>query len=87
MAQIDNHLKWCLKDSYRLKKVKPDDGLARKHLQKTGKRQKAHFLMHPCPLASCYTRQIWWEANWIDIAFCGLKVVQPSRPTLCWLEP
>ncbi len=35
MAQIDNHLKWCLKDPNRLKKVKPDNDLARKHLEKS----------------------------------------------------
>ncbi len=35
MAQIDNHLKWCLKDENRLKKVKPDNELAKKHLEKS----------------------------------------------------
>lgn len=35
MAHIDNHLGWCLKDENRLKKVKPDDGLAKKHLKKS----------------------------------------------------
>ncbi len=35
MAQIDNHLKWCLKDPNRLKKVKPDNDLAQKHLEKS----------------------------------------------------
>jgi len=35
VAQIDNHLKWCLKDENRLKKVKPDNELAKKHLEKS----------------------------------------------------
>ncbi len=35
MAQIDNHLKWCLKDPNRLKKIKSDNGLAQKHLEKS----------------------------------------------------
>ena len=35
MAQIDNHLKWCLKDPNRLKKVKPDIDLALGHLKKS----------------------------------------------------
>lgn len=35
MAQIDNHLKWCLKDPNRLVKVKPDIDLAKKHLKKS----------------------------------------------------
>ena len=35
MAQIDNHLKWCLKDIDRLKKVKPDKELAMSHLEKS----------------------------------------------------
>lgn len=35
MAQIDNHLKWCLKDENRLKKVKPDNELAKRHLEKS----------------------------------------------------
>ena len=35
MSQIDNHLKWCLKDSNRLVKTKPDLELAQKHLKKS----------------------------------------------------
>ena len=35
MPQIDNHLKWCLKDSRRLIKEKPDLDLAQKHLEKS----------------------------------------------------
>ena len=35
MAQIRNHLKWCLKDPDRLKEVKPDNSLAQKHLEKS----------------------------------------------------
>ncbi len=35
MSQIDNHLKWCLKDERRLVKIKPDLGLAKKHLKKS----------------------------------------------------
>lgn len=35
MSQIDNHLKWCLKDKKRLVKTKPDLGLAQKHLKKS----------------------------------------------------
>jgi len=35
MPQIDEHLKWCLKDSRRLIKTKPDLDLAKKHLQKS----------------------------------------------------
>ena len=35
MSQIDNHLKWCLKDSRRLVKTKPDLELAQKHLKKS----------------------------------------------------
>ncbi|MFH1638097.1 MAG: hypothetical protein ABIB71_06750 [Candidatus Woesearchaeota archaeon] len=35
MPQIDNHLKWCLKDPKRLIKTKPDMGLAQKHLKKS----------------------------------------------------
>ncbi len=33
--QIEEHLKWCLKDSRRLVKAKPDLVLAHKHLQKS----------------------------------------------------
>ena len=35
MPQIDNHLKWCLKDARRLVKVKPDSDLAQKHVTKS----------------------------------------------------
>ena len=35
MPQIDNHLKWCLKDAKRLVKVKPDAELAQKHVKKS----------------------------------------------------
>ena len=35
MPQIDNHLKWCLKDSRRLVEVKPDLYLAQKHVKKS----------------------------------------------------
>ncbi len=35
MPQIDNHLKWCLKDPRRLIKEKPDLDLAQKHLEKS----------------------------------------------------
>ncbi len=35
MSQIDNHLKWCLKDSRRLIKEKSDLDLAQKHLEKS----------------------------------------------------
>jgi uncharacterized protein (UPF0332 family) len=35
MPQIDNHLKWCLKDPKRLMKTKTDLGLAQKHLKKS----------------------------------------------------
>ena len=35
MSQIDNHLKWCLKDSRRLLKTKPDMDLAQKHVKKS----------------------------------------------------
>ena len=35
MSQIDNHLKWCLKDPRRIIKIKPDIELAKKHLNKS----------------------------------------------------
>ncbi len=35
MPQIDEHLKWCLKDSKRLVKTKPDMDLAQKHVKKS----------------------------------------------------
>lgn len=35
MPQIDNHLNWCLKDTRRLVKVKPDPDLAQKHVKKS----------------------------------------------------
>lgn len=35
MPQIDEHLKWCLKDQKRLIKTSPDLDLAQKHLKKS----------------------------------------------------
>ena len=35
MSQIDKHLEWCLKDSRRLLKTKPDLDLAQKHVKKS----------------------------------------------------
>ena len=35
MPQIDEHLKWCLKDPKRLIKTKPDLDLAQKHVKKS----------------------------------------------------
>ena len=35
MPQIDEHLKWCLKDQKRLIKTKPDLDLAQKHVKKS----------------------------------------------------
>lgn len=35
MSQIDEHLKWCLKDPRRLIKTKPDIDLAQKHVKKS----------------------------------------------------
>jgi len=35
MPQIDNHLKWCLKDPRRLIKEKPNLDLAQKHIEKS----------------------------------------------------
>ena len=35
MSQIDNHLQWCLNDENRLKRIKPDSELAKKHLEKS----------------------------------------------------
>ena len=35
MPQIDEHLKWCLKDPKRLVKTKPDLDLAQKHVKKS----------------------------------------------------
>ena len=35
MPQIDEHLKWCLKDPKRLIKTKPDWDLAQKHIKKS----------------------------------------------------
>jgi len=35
MPQIDEHLKWCLKDPKRLIKTKPDLDLAKKHVKKS----------------------------------------------------
>lgn len=35
MPQIDEHLKWCLKDAKRLKRIEPDMNLAHKHINKS----------------------------------------------------
>lgn len=35
MPQIENHFKWCLKDSKRLVKTRQDSELAQKHLKKS----------------------------------------------------
>lgn len=35
MSQVDEHLKWCLKDPKRLIKTKPDIELAQKHIKKS----------------------------------------------------
>ncbi|MBD3209417.1 HEPN domain-containing protein [Candidatus Woesearchaeota archaeon] len=35
MAQTAKHLKWCLNDEKRLKRIKPDKELARQHLKKS----------------------------------------------------
>jgi uncharacterized protein (UPF0332 family) len=35
MPQIDEHLKWCIKDPKRLIKIKPDLDLAQKHIKKS----------------------------------------------------
>ena len=35
MPQIDEHLKWCLKDPKRLIKIKPDLDLTQKHVKKS----------------------------------------------------
>ena len=35
MSQLDEHLSWCLNDSRRLRKIKPDLILAQKHLKKS----------------------------------------------------
>lgn len=35
MSQVDNHLKWCLKDERRLVKTKPDLESAQKHMKKS----------------------------------------------------
>ena len=35
MPQIEEHIKWCLKDQRRLKIVKPDSELAQMHLKKS----------------------------------------------------
>ncbi|MBI3052048.1 hypothetical protein HYY74_06365 [Candidatus Woesearchaeota archaeon] len=35
MPQVDEHLKWCLRDSKRLIKTKPDLDLAQKHVKKS----------------------------------------------------
>ena len=35
MSQVDEHLKWCLKDPKRLIRTKPDIELAQKHIKKS----------------------------------------------------
>ena len=35
MSQIDNHIKWCLKDPRRLVEEKPDLDLSQKHIKKS----------------------------------------------------
>ena len=35
MPQVDEHLKWCLKDPKRLIKIKPDLNSAQKHVKKS----------------------------------------------------
>ena len=35
MPQIEEHLKWCLKEPRRLIKTKPDLDLAQKHIKKS----------------------------------------------------
>ena len=35
MAHINNHMKWCLKDENKLKKIKPDYKLAKDHMKKS----------------------------------------------------
>jgi uncharacterized protein (UPF0332 family) len=35
MSQVNNHLKWCLKDEKRLIKTRPNLELAQKHLKKS----------------------------------------------------
>ena len=35
MSQIDNHMRWCLKDPNRLVKVRSDKKLAQEHLEKS----------------------------------------------------
>ena len=35
MSQIEKHLKWCLNDENRLKRVKPNKDIAEKHLKKS----------------------------------------------------
>ncbi|MBI4139785.1 hypothetical protein HY483_02375 [Candidatus Woesearchaeota archaeon] len=35
MSQVENHLKWCLRDKSRLIKVNPDITLAKRHLKKS----------------------------------------------------
>ena len=35
MSQVEDHLKWCLKDPRRLAKAKPDIDLAMKHISKS----------------------------------------------------
>lgn len=45
MPQIENHLKWCLKNEKRLVKTKPDINLAKKHLQKSEYNYKILLLL------------------------------------------
>jgi uncharacterized protein (UPF0332 family) len=35
MSRLNNHFKWCLKDERRLKKIKPNINLAKKHFEKS----------------------------------------------------
>ncbi len=35
MPQVDEHLRWCLKDPKRLTKTEPDNDLAQKHVKKS----------------------------------------------------
>lgn len=35
MSQIENHLKWCLNDPKRLKKIVPDEEIPDKHMKKS----------------------------------------------------
>lgn len=35
MSQVDNHFKWCIKDTKRLIKITPNESLAKQHLKKS----------------------------------------------------